>query len=124
LRFWTSPVLSLVQAKEEEEARDRLRVLELAEVLLELGDRPLYELEVLVVLRARNAALDTLREEDVHRSSQKPGDVKNAPSFDHRPPRSPASSASSRFAAASGSSPGSIVPAGSSSNRRRAGSRN
>src|SRR5581483_3840068 len=50
----------------QEEAGDRLRVLELADPRAELGDRPAHDLDVLVLLRLRLAGVDVLGEEQVH----------------------------------------------------------
>src|SRR5438105_9460292 len=50
----------------EEKARDRLRVVELAEMLLDLGRSPADDRELLVFLGARCASFDVLREKDVH----------------------------------------------------------
>src|SRR3954468_3711987 len=62
-----------VEAQKEQERRERRRVLELAEPLRDLLDRPAHELDLLVLLRRCVAVLDVLREEDLGVFGADPG---------------------------------------------------
>jgi hypothetical protein len=66
-----TPIFTAGQVQQQ--SRDRLGVLELADSLVDLRDVPVHELELLVLLGLRDPCLDTFCDEDVHALPAKAG---------------------------------------------------